>query len=217
MAAPRPSAYAYTGLAIARLLGFLRRTRLLAVVWVALMCLNWFEEHYRFMPEIGAIDRFVGDPGAWTRLATLFLSGILFYHWRERIERSARAAAICGVVLALSFAQTHLINIAFPICGTYLVFYVAFHRGLKLQHFGRYGDFSYGLYLYAFPIQQLLIVWFKNKLEAPPVFAVATLLTLPCAIVSWQLVERRFLRRTRSVARNQPDVVIAAPTDVVRA
>jgi peptidoglycan/LPS O-acetylase OafA/YrhL len=186
--------WCYMGLALAGALGLLRRVRLLTALWALLILLNWFEEHYRFMPELGRLDRFIGDPGAWTRLAPLFLSGVLFHHWRTRIPHSGRLAIAALAALAVSFVQPHLINLTVPIAGAYLVFYVAYERRLPLQRFGRFGDFSYGLYLYAFPIQQLLVLWLRPALTPPVVFALATLLTLPCAVASWYLVERPFLR-----------------------
>ena len=58
---------------------------------------------------------------------------------------------------------------------------------------GRFGDFSYGLYLWAFPIQQLMLTLLP---DAP--FAVSVALTLACSAVaafaSWHLVEKQALR-----------------------
>jgi peptidoglycan/LPS O-acetylase OafA/YrhL len=33
-----------------------------------------------------------------------------------------------------------------------------------LRKWGRFGDFSYGIYLYALPVQQLLIQFFRNDI-----------------------------------------------------
>jgi peptidoglycan/LPS O-acetylase OafA/YrhL len=50
------------------------------------------------------------------------------------------------------------------------------------------GDISYGLYIYAFPLQQILAA--HGKLS----FAVAVLVTAPFAIASWFLIEKPALR-----------------------
>jgi peptidoglycan/LPS O-acetylase OafA/YrhL len=53
------------------------------------------------------------------------------------------------------------------------------------------GDFSYGTYLYAFPIQQILVSFFTLPF---PVFLVLSLiLSLFSGFLSWNLVEKWFL------------------------
>ena len=53
-----------------------------------------------------------------------------------------------------------------------------------MSGFARYGDFSYGLYLYAFPIQQLLVLYYGRRLTIPDLFGAALLLTLCVAVLS---------------------------------
>jgi peptidoglycan/LPS O-acetylase OafA/YrhL len=73
------------------------------------------------------------------------------------------------------------------------VLYLAFLPS-RLAGFARYGDFSYGVYIYAFPVQQLVTallggrtVWWVNAaLSLPVVVALAAL--------SWHGVERPALR-----------------------
>lgn len=60
-----------------------------------------------------------------------------------------------------------------------------------LRQIGHFGDISYGLYLYAFPVQQLLL-YLRPDVPAP--ILICTLLTLPLAFLSWHLVEKQALR-----------------------
>lgn len=58
---------------------------------------------------------------------------------------------------------------------------------------GRFGDFSYGVYIYAFPIQQTVALYCHTE-DKPLLNAALSLLpTLVLAAVSWHLVEKRFL------------------------
>lgn len=73
----------------------------------------------------------------------------------------------------------------------------------------RFGDFSYGLYLYAFPVQQaVLMVW--PRAEYPVMLCAA--LTLPLAALSWHLVEKPALAwRGRRAASAAEQTSPAAP------
>lgn len=59
---------------------------------------------------------------------------------------------------------------------------------------GRFGDFSYGLYIYGFPVQQLVIWSFANQLSFPVAFALSVLGALALAVMSWHGVEKPALR-----------------------
>lgn len=61
-----------------------------------------------------------------------------------------------------------------------------------LKHAGRFGDFSYGLYLWAYPVQQAVIGAFGIDSLAINVLVVS-FISLVLAAVSWHLVEKRAL------------------------
>jgi len=66
-----------------------------------------------------------------------------------------------------------------------------------LRRFGRYGDFSYGMYIYAFMIQQWL-TWLMGPGHPYWLGLLASMLcTLVCAVLSWHLVERPALNLKR--------------------
>lgn len=58
----------------------------------------------------------------------------------------------------------------------------------------RWGDFSYGLYLWAFPIQQLVVLLARPGFGGWNNVLVAAPLSLLMAVVSWYLIERPMLR-----------------------
>jgi peptidoglycan/LPS O-acetylase OafA/YrhL len=69
---------------------------------------------------------------------------------------------------------------------------------------GRFGDLSYGLYVWAFPIQQTLIWLNRGRLSWGTMFALTLVFSVAAAYASWHLVEKRALqwkpRRPRSPA-----------------
>lgn len=122
-----------------------------------------------------------------------FMAGACAYCWRAvQIPRSVWLGTAALAVL-VPVLEGNLVLIA-PLLALALI------RVLQLPGpltgFGRYGDFSYGLYIYAFPVQQWLVwMWpqqtpWDNLLTAFP-------LTLLLAILSWYLVERPSLHLKR--------------------
>jgi peptidoglycan/LPS O-acetylase OafA/YrhL len=132
----------------------------------------------------------------WLRLLTYFLAGIVLFLFREKILIDHRLALACFIVI-LAVAPLGFIYAVLPVFGTYLLYYLAFGPGLKLQNFGGHGDFSYGIYLYAFPVQQLLVYYIGAHLAHWSLSALAFLISLALAFLSWHLVERRFLAMRR--------------------
>ena len=61
------------------------------------------------------------------------------------------------------------------------------------------GDYSYGIYIYAFPIQQT-VLGFRPDIDLASYVAICSLLTLICAIASWHLVEKPSLALKRGLS-----------------
>lgn len=64
------------------------------------------------------------------------------------------------------------------------------------QVYNRVGDISFGLYLYAFPIQQTLYFYFK--FNTIPLFIYSAIITTIFAILSWNLIEKRFMEKIKT-------------------
>jgi len=76
--------------------------------------------------------------------------------------------------------------------------------GAGLDHVG---DYSYGIYVYHFPVQQALISLGVAAVGAWGFFGQACALVLPVAMLSWHLVEKPALR-----LKGRPTARTAAPT-----
>ena len=62
-----------------------------------------------------------------------------------------RWALLALVVLALSI-PARLFLVAFPVCGGYLTLWAAFSPRIPVLRAARFGDLSYGLYIYGWPV-----------------------------------------------------------------
>ena len=131
---------------------------------------------------------------AWFSVAPYFLVGACFAFcgW-ERLLNRAIAFGLLALLLVmptLPFITELLLIVALP--------YIVLAFGTAPAPFGgavtRHGDFSYGLYLYAFPIQQTLVATIGTPSGALGNFAITTILAAGCAALSWHFIEKPALR-----------------------
>jgi peptidoglycan/LPS O-acetylase OafA/YrhL len=85
---------------------------------------------------------------------------------------------------------------------TYAVLTIGLSRTPYVARAARFGDFSYGLYLFAFPVQQLVIdLWGTHGVITN--FLIVLAITTPLAVLSWHLVERPALALKDRVLRRR--------------
>lgn len=189
--------WCYIGVALLLLAGALRKPALIAVLFAVSWLIGIAFRVEGWILGGKWLGVLVGVPHFWARLLPLYLSGVVFYLYRERIPHSTVLAALSAASLvAASFFQAGMAA-AIPIAGAYLLFWFAFSPAIPLSRTSQFGDFSYGTYLYAFPIEQLVMQHIGHPVAPLVLFACATPLTLLAAIVSWYAVERPFLRPAR--------------------
>lgn len=126
------------------------------------------------------------------RFTLYFLVGAYLYLHRERIVYDARIAGVLLAVLLLATA-TPYVTAAGVLCIPYLTLYFAHLPIPFLGGFGRAGDFSYGMYIYHYPLQQAVIQATQDAVAAPVLAVLSFAMTFPLAYLSWNLVERRAL------------------------
>lgn len=191
-------------LAIA-LLGGLRRTSILCVATIAVVLAHvarsfqLFEVHHFHVAFIRVLP---GPMLGWT--STFLIGGIC---WVERARFRYRPAVAAGAVALLIVAALPRNSAPFesllPIALPYVVLTLAFAPCRWAEGFATRvrGDYSYGTYLYAFPIQQLVTAGFGGTMSPALNFWIAAPLAVLCGIASWHGVEKHFVRRDRRERR----------------
>jgi peptidoglycan/LPS O-acetylase OafA/YrhL len=174
----------YGSLALLGFLGLTRRRRLALAALLAFMTLVWIAGLFEPTPH-----------PKWNytwSLTVAFFAGVVLSLFRDRVPWTR----LCG---ALSLAATILLYIlpatrAFAMLPTaYLTVWLGLFNPRPSWIAGK-ADYSYGVYLFAYPLQQLMWLWPPLR----PVYVnaiAATLLALFFAALSWHLVERPTLRR----------------------
>ncbi len=116
--------------------------------------------------------------------------------------------SLAGLVLALLLsARTPWAHDAFMITLPYLVLYIGLLKLPSLSKFARYGDFSYGIYLYAFLVQQSYMAVIGDAWGFWPFMLISWCVTLLCAVASWYLIERPCLALKKQRLASSPATV----------
>ena len=122
-----------------------------------------------------------------------FLLGILFFLFKDKIKFSLNESVfIILILVVVSSIFTSLSLITMPILLTYIILQLSFIK-CKLNNFGFFGDFSYGIYIYSYPIQQAIIYYYNNEINPYFLFFLSTLISIVIAYFSWHLVEKKAL------------------------
>jgi peptidoglycan/LPS O-acetylase OafA/YrhL len=174
---------------------------------VLAVCAIW--HHYRG-------SRF--DRKAWISIVlalalTMQMAPIMRYRWPiyfilgsaafllRRYIRLNIWIAVIGIVagtLALRVVPV-LGSILFPATLCYILLVAAFHPKLLFRPYQKVGDYSYGIYIYEWPIQQCFIPYAHGN--ALRLFIMAFPVTLALAVLSWHLVEAPVLQIGRQKHR----------------
>lgn len=187
-------AYEFRCYLLVMLLGALGvfRARRIYLALTAVLLIGLFRHSGFQLPPM--VEFVAGNAQASIRFVSIFCCGGAFYLFRERISYTwtgavMAVAALIPLMFVHRFAET-----AWVILGGYLLFWFAFEiKSARLSRIGGELDLSYGLYLYAWPIQSLLI-WYYRNISPWTLFAISLAVSGLCAYASWTLIEKPFMQ-----------------------
>lgn len=190
-------AVAYVGICIFVMIPWVRRHLKVSVVTFAVVMILI----YCFIPD----DLFTSLPGAvgvilqnGSRLWTFFAIGMLFYIYSHKIPSNLLLASFSALLALALVSMEH--NALGKIIILFALAYAVLGLGASLPiRVGSQNDISYGVYVYAFPVQQLLVLagitdfgWFITSLAC-------LLCTLPLAFLSWKFIEKPAMEYKRLI------------------
>lgn len=184
----------------------------------------------------GAIVR----PRAWLALAALLLAALLAYTLRDlpappllrlatfffaggalqlyprlygaRMIWPRRRVAVLAALLLAAMFSPRLAEPALATLGGVLLLRCAFADLPPLARLRHLPDVSYGVYLYGWPVQKLLL-WYWPGMSPWLLFALAAPLAIGCGAASWFAVEKPFMAlRGRHLGRPLPGVIPVSRT-----
>ena len=177
----------YVLLALFALVGALatrfRATLTLAVVLGAYAFITFATSWRGDSSAIDSAARFVLD----------FFLGGAFYVFADKIRVDLRVALVLGLAAAATFG-TAAHEAVFRVALTYGLLWFALVPAGAIRRFNLIGDYSYGIYILCFPIQQTFVM-LNPQITPGWLFMCSFPAVLALAILSWHFIERPALRR----------------------
>lgn len=198
--------HCYGYLAVLGLVGVLRWRWLLLAMTAALA--GYYYVYH------GAEGVFLAGGGRMPEVefATFFFSGVLLHYFREAWSSWTRIAISFGIIVVVSLLlirNDHQLIAAFLLTPFFFVVLGSASFPV-LNRFGRFGDMSYGIYIYAFPVQQTLIWLWGKSMSFGASLALALAITAVLAWISWHVIEQPALRLKPRAPKAAPAAVPAS-------
>ncbi len=182
----------YAALAIAGALGIFGRPRLFAamavLVGLSLAALSLLPAAHDNTMVFGHFVRF----------GLCFGLGVVAYQYRSLFPIHWSGIVLLIMITAVAF-ETAVYPILLYLTTAYTTLWLAYVPKGRIRLFNKSGDYSYGIYIYAYPVQQALISATPDL--TPGLMFFATLAgSIPLAIASWHLIEKPTLGWKRPLA-----------------
>jgi peptidoglycan/LPS O-acetylase OafA/YrhL len=141
-------------------------------------------------------------------VAPYFFAGANLYGLRTWIRPNMQLAMVLGAGALLAPPAAFYPELALLVALPYAVIALALAKPARFSLVERFGDLSYGTYLFGFPVQQVVVETCGTAHHPLRSFALALPPTLLLAFASWRLIERRMMalkpRRPQGAAAPTP-------------
>lgn len=132
-------------------------------------------------------------PEKFIRLFSMFFVGAAFYIWKDKIRLSSKVFFLGLPLLILASMYEEIFLLFYCVLLPFLVFYLAYVPKGFIRSFNKLGDYSYGMYIYAFPVQQSIVALLPD-VSVPVMIILSFFITLVFAMLSWHFIEKRCLK-----------------------
>ncbi len=123
------------------------------------------------------------------RLGSVFLTGATVALFRDRLPFAGWIAALCAVTVVTTALVGGLRTIGY-VALCYLILWAAGRAPRRLHRIGSTNDLSYGVYIFAWPVQMALAIHGVPAWGIGWYIVSCVLVVLPFAAMSWWLIEK---------------------------
>ncbi|MFG5777012.1 acyltransferase family protein [Comamonas sp. J-3] len=174
----------YLFMAIIGITGLLKNKK-----WIIAWCIIFFAWYInKGIPDI--VGKYI--PGR--EFSAYFIMGVILQctqkFWTPYIKSFIFISFLIGITLYINGYHFLALLISVPA----LTIGLGKESTPVLNKFGRFGDPSYGIYLYAYPVQQTMLNFFYPTLNFYISMLFSAVITVTLAYISWQIIEKSALR-----------------------
>lgn len=127
------------------------------------------------------------------KLFCMFFSGAAFYVLRDHIALNPWVFGMFVIGLISTTGSKHAFFIVYIFAIAYVLFYLAYIPSGPIRKYNKLGDYSYGIYIYAFPVQQSVAALMPGVTVLQMV-VISAAITMALAVLSWHFLEKPVLR-----------------------
>ena len=121
----------------------------------------------------------------------MFFTGSAYFQLRHLVRLSLRTfLSLFIATLAAAIFGPRVFLVVYALAIAYMTIYLAYVPAGVIRRYNRIGDYSYGIYIYAFPVQQT-VVMFCPGISVFGTLAVSTVTTLALSALSWHCIEKK--------------------------
>jgi peptidoglycan/LPS O-acetylase OafA/YrhL len=132
----------------------------------------------------------------------MFFTGASFYILKDRIFLSRVAFYISSMAaVAAGCLNQDVFFVIYTFSVAYNLFYLAYSQSSTFKIYNRVGDYSYGIYIYAFPVQQSVAALVSNTSPAT-MFLFSMPISFALAALSWHFLKKKSLSKKSSVVKS---------------
>lgn len=175
--------------------GLLRRQRWINLFIVGLVVTYLTLQALVDAPIFYKLDNF-------ERFTSYFLVGVALYVNREWVPIHWSIGMALAIFAAVGYGTVYY-PLLFSAALLYGVLWFGYVPSGAIRRFNDWGDYSYGLYIYAFPVQQGLVALWPN-IAPGQMSTIAFIITFAFAFLSWHLVEKQALRLKKVAVSASP-------------
>ena len=189
----------YLVLAMLAMLGLVRNVAIRCTTLILLVIAACYSPNA--LPLVGDNHALYGA-AHFSTFAVIFFAGALFYSLEEKIAPRYTAIWLVSAFVLVIGKNTEIYRNAIFFFTITSVLVIArwplLIQKIKIRH-----DYSYGVYLYGWPSQQIAYKLLRDMGEASAfkITLLASLIAIALAVASWHLIEKRAIRWGQRLAR----------------